>query len=565
MPRRLFERLSAAFWGYLSPQQPATNKRTAPTRNARPLRATPTNLVTPERPGSGYLPLTPADTSKRKRDLEVQDQRKRARHDGSEDDDDDLEQVRLEDEKLERMAKSRVLSEPEDLDHLFSEDDEYDSGDEDEVGGAHYDYNDYNPIPNSSNLPGQVLEGHGDEDDGIKYNYNIYNPTLRSDRRLPGREALLESALPRDVPQIIIDTTEDATDDDVINVLPQRVPSAYGNNDEDYIVFADTDASDNSAIDLDTSPHNNSSLLATSHQEPSLFGSFFEEAQDGEDTILLDSRARVGSLEDERVSKEQLLSGGWPQNTVWLIQRIHNRGREPIFAFHWRIDFPMMPEGMFLPAYHDHRGYINTLGNNDFRAKHAFERLMQLGPKVRDKITVGLAPEKLIVDEVRRYMAWADWDSHNQFPTYPFIEIHTGTRDEDVSALQDTLLLRLSNLHKHWLSPSDQAPKRPDPFIRPADDTLDQPPPLYGILVSHTLLGIVAFMPGAEDSDSIGYLRTVGVFDFNVVGYDVWTSLALALLVVHARDEGVRRGCAMRRKGMRNRWARASASTDPDR
>ncbi|KAG9528364.1 hypothetical protein KCU93_g4392, partial [Aureobasidium melanogenum] len=567
MPPRLFERLSAAFWNYLSPKPPATKKRTAPARNARPLRVTPTNFVTPERSGSGYLPLTPADThagSKRKRDLEVEDYRKRTRHDDSEDDD-DAEAVRLEDEKLEQMARSKELYEPEDIDTLFSEDDEYDSGDEDEDGGAHYDYNVYNPTLNSPNLPGQGLEGPVDEDDGIKYDYNIYNPTVRSNRPLPGQKQLLESALPRHVPQIVINSTEEESDDDVINVLPQEVPPVYGDGDEDFIVFNDTDASDNSALDVDTSPHANPSFLAASQQEPSLFGSFLEEAQDGEDTILLDSRARVGSLEDERVSKDQLLARGWPQNTVWLIQRIHNRGREPIFAFHWHLDFPMMPEGMFLPAYHAHPGYINTLRNKDFRAKHAFDRLMQLGPKVRDKITVGLAPEKLIVDEVQRYMAWADWDSNNQFPTYPFIEIHTGTRDEDVNALQDALLLRLSNLHKHWLSPSDQAPQRPAPFIRPADDNLDQPPPLYGILVSHTLLGIVAFVPGAEDSDSIGYLRTVGVFDFNVAGYDVWTSLALALLVIHVRDEGVRRGCSRRRDGMRNRWARGGAIMDPDR
>ncbi|KAH0342823.1 hypothetical protein KCU81_g5493, partial [Aureobasidium melanogenum] len=570
MPPRLFERLSAAFWGYLSPRQPATKKRSTPVHHVRPSRVTPTNFVTPERPGSGYLPLTPADThagSKRKRDLEVEDHRKRTRHDDLEDDDyyDDIEEVRLEDEKLEKMAGSKELYEPEDIDNLYSEDDEYDSGDEDDEEGARYDYDVYNHTLNPPRLPDQGLEGSVDEDDGIKYDYNIYNPTIRSNIPLPGQKALLESALPRDVPQIIINSTEDESDEDVINVIPKDAPSVYADGDEDFIVFNDTDADDNSALDVDTSPHANSSFLAASQNEPSLFGSFLEEAQDGEDTILLDSRARVGSLEDERVSKDQLLARGWPQNTVWLIQRIHNRGREPVFAFHWHLDFPMMPEGMFLPAYHDHPGYINTLRNKDFRAKHAFERLMQLGPKVRDKITVGLAPEKLIVDEVQRYMAWSDWDSSNQFPSYPFIEIHTGTRDEDVNALQDALLLRLSNLHKHWLAPSDKAPKRPAPFIRPADDDLDQPPPLYGILVSHTLLGIVAFVPGAEDSDSIGYLRTVGVFDFNVVGYDVWTSLALALLVIHVRDEGVKRGCSRRRDGMKNRWARGGASMDPDR
>ncbi|CAD0084933.1 unnamed protein product [Aureobasidium vineae] len=563
MPPRLFERLSAAFWGYLSPQQPTT-KRKAVARDARPPRVSLTNFVTPERPGSGYLPPTPADThagSKRKRDFEVEDYRKRSKYEESQDET-DAEEVRLEDLKLERVERSTEQYDPADL---FSEDDEYDSGDEDGESGAHYDYSVYNPTINSSKLPGQGSEGDGNEDDGIQYDYNIYNPTIRSDRPFSGRRTLLESALPRDVTQIIIDSTEGEIDDDVINVLPRPAPPVYGSGDEDLIVFADTDASDNDALDVNHAQDDNSSLLVTSFKEPSLFGSFFEEAQDGEDTILLDSRARVGSLEDERVSKEQLLARGWPQNTVWLIQRIHNRGREPLFAFHWRMDFPMMPEGMFLPKRHEHPGYINTLRGKDFRAKHAFERLMQLGPKVRDKITVGLAPEKLIVDELHRYMHWADWDSRNQFPSYPFIEIHTGTRDEDVNAMQDTLLLRLSNLHKHWLASSDEAPKRSPAFIGSTDVDETQPPPLYGILVSHTLLGIVAFVPGAQDSDSIGYLRTVGVFDFNVVGYDVWTSLALALLVVHVRNEGVNRGCSNRREGIRDPWAGVSASRDPDR
>ncbi|CAD0114167.1 unnamed protein product [Aureobasidium uvarum] len=559
MPPRLFERLSAAFWGYLSPRQPAPKRKTV-TRDARPPRVSPTKFVTPERPGSGYLPLTPADThagSKRKRDIEVEHYRKRSKHEESQAED-DAEEVRLEDLKLEHVEQPTEQYDPGDL---FSEDDE------DEESGAHYDFDVYNPTLNPSKQPAQVFEAYGDEYDGIKYDYNIYNPTIRSDRPISRQPTLLESALPRDVPRIIIDSTEGDTDDDsdVINVLPRPASPVYDNGDEDLIVFADTDASDNDALDVDHAQDDNSSLLVTSFKEPSLFGSFFEEAQDGEDTILLDSRARVGSLEDNRVSKDQLLARGWPQNTIWLIQRIHNRGREPLFAFHWRMDFPMMPEGMFLPKRHEHPGYINTLRSKDFRAKHAFERLMQLGPKVRDKITVGLAPEKLIVDELHRYMHWADWDSRNQFPSYPFIEIHTGTRDEDVNAMQDTLLLRLSTLHKHWLAPSDQAPKRPAPFIGSTSVDRTQPPPLYGILVSHTLLGIVAFVPGAEDSDSIGYLRTVGVFDFNVMGYDVWTSLALALLVVHVRNEGVDRGCSGRRQGMRDRWARVSAIRDPDR
>jgi hypothetical protein len=545
MPPRLFERLTAAFWGYVLPHPTAAKRRTAATRNPQPSRHSPTTFVTPPRSGSGYLPLTPDDTnvgSKRKRGTEVQDYRKRSRQEVELERKLEAEEILREDLILERFAN------PDGVDYnagdLFTEQiSEYGSEDgyEDEVG---------------------------DEDDGIHYDYNVYNPTIRSDVPLPGQRKLLESALPRHVrvPQIIIDSTEgrshdseEESDDDVTNVLPPTSPPVYENNDEDLIVFADTDASDNSPPEIDRS-----------QKEPSLFGSFLEEAQDGEDTILLDSRARVGSLEDERVSKDQLLARGWPPNTIPLIQRIHNRGREPVFAFHWRMDFPMMPEGMFLPPGHPHPGYIYEVGKSEFRAKHAFERLMRLGPKVRDKITVGLAPEGLIVKELRAYMAWADWDSINQFPHYPFVEIYAGTRDEDVNAMQDTLLLRLSQLHQRWKNaPTDaHAPKRPPPFLgeRRRDDD-DEPPPLYGILVSHTLIGLVAFMPGAEDSDSIGYLRTVGVFDFNVVGYDVWTALALALLVVHVRNEAVKRGCPAMRDGMKDRWPRrwVSESRDPDR
>lgn len=552
MPPRLFERLSAAFWGYISPAPTTTTKKTTVTRNARPSRHSPTDFVTPRRPEPDYVPLTPADTntgSKRKRGPEVHNYVKRSKYE-------ELQvelQNKLEDEALRREDKllEQIARSKDDYDasDLFSAPIEYDSQDEYEE------------------------ERLGDEDDGINYDYNIYNPTLRSDLPLPVQRPLVGDTLSGHVkvPGIVIESAEGTDSElDAINVLPPKTPPIYGVNDEDHIVFASTPASDDSAPDVDHTDGTPSSLLATPHKsDHSIYGSFLEEAADGEDTILLDSRARVGSLEDERVSKDQLLARGWPANTVSLIQRIHNRGREPVFASHWRYDFPMMPEGMFLPPGYEHAGYIYSSRRRDFRAKHAFERLMQLGPKVRDKITVGLAPEALIVKEIKRYMAWAEWDARNQFPDFPFVEIYQGTADEDVNDMQDTLLSRLASLHKHWAAAptSPDAPKRPPPFIgTPRRDDDDDPPPLYGILVSHTLVGIVIFVPGAENSDSIGYLRTVGVFDFNVLGYDVWTSLALALLVMHVRGEATMRGCGKRREGVKERWTRQlSPRSDPDR
>ncbi|KAI5198914.1 hypothetical protein E4T39_06548 [Aureobasidium subglaciale] len=565
MAPRLFERLSAAFWGYVSPQQVAAQRRNTTTRIARPSVSSPTKFITPQRSGTGYAPLTPADTntgSKRKRSAEVEDYKKKTKYDDVEDVEDEAEEMYLKNMKLEYTART-VNANQYELDGPFSDEDDYDSGDEDEEGEADCDYNFYNPTVNLPKHTGHSFDY--EEGDGIVDDYKTYNPTIRTDRPRAPSKPLLESPIPSGIPKITIDRVEDSEDEDIITVLPRQDTPKYGANDEDLIVFADTDASDNNAFDTDTD-HLDASSLIKSHDESSLFNSFFEEAQEEGDTILLDSRARVGSLEDERVSKNQLLQRGWPEPTVPLIQRIHNRGREPLFAHTWRMDFPMMPEGMFLPPHHAHPGFIHSLQPNratrDFRAKHAFNRLMQLGPKVRDLLLVGKLPEGLILNEIRKYIQWSEWDANKQHEKWKFIQLYAGTKDADVGDLQDALLSRLSSLHDSWLlDPS--APRRP--FTSAEAHPPPPPPPLYGILVSHTLVGIVAYIPPGEESDSIGYLRTVGVFDFNVLGYDVWTCLALALLVLHVRDLGVRRGCSRRAEGMRDRWRQRKGSGDPDR
>ena len=58
-------------------------------------------------------------------------------------------------------------------------------------------------------------------------------------------------------------------------------------------------------------------------------------------------------------------------------------------------------------------------------------------------------------------------------------------------------------------------------------------PTLYGLIVSHTLIGLVAW--DVVDAEQRG-MRTMAMFDYGQGDYDVWNSLALAILVVHCRD-----------------------------
>jgi hypothetical protein len=588
MPLRLFDRLSDLFWG-----RPTTGKSTARTRKpvsaltastasqrSRSRQAPPARFATPQRRvKTGYAPLTPIDTpvgAKRRRSQESEEgQRKRYKSallETFDEEDEGVEDTTL----LEDLTRETERDGPEaDAEALFSETDEYDTGDEDEDEGAWYEHVDHQSTINvarparlnAATLAAVAAAAEQEDLDKEAYDYTVYDPTIRhvkpsrplqlrprkyhQPRRLP-----TQSSSPN--PKILVNGAED----NVVYDRNNNTRQIYGNGDEDIIVFADTDGSDDENDHLKPDNHDNSSIHTSHQKSSSVFESFFEEAQDDQnDTILLDTRARVGSLEDERVSIAQLLAKGWPLKTTWLIQRIHQRGREPVFANHWRLDFPMMPEGMFLSPHHPHPGYIHALRRkNQFHAKRAFDRLLQLGPRVRDKILVGKAPETLIVNTIKDYLKWAHWDSGNVFAdTYPFIEILAGTKEEDVQTMQDELFLRLQRLHARWTAAAAAASSSSSSSAPVPTDAMDAAtaPPLYGILISHTLIGVLCYIPPrsshkegqekeeAEEAEEVssGYFRTVGLFDFSVVGYDVWTCLALALLVVHVRDLGVERGC----------------------
>lgn len=528
------------------------------------------------------MPVTPVDTptgSKRKRAPEVQDLSKRARHAS----DDRFEEEGDDGEIPEQPAVSRSVDAVgfEDDSLFLDEYDEFDSGDEeegedDDAEGEHeYNYSLYNPVIRASRTQRQDYGGDEDDADEVEYDYNVYNPIIRAPWLLERQRQAQEAALARgqddeataekiqDYEAYVNDTQEDPFyhmqpdvftsshfADDVFDAAP-------ANDDEERVVFEDVDDSDVES----TKGYGDETVF-----EPSLF-----EDAEGEESIFADIRARVGSLEDDFVSKQFLLDRGWTEDSVWLVQRLHQRGHEPIFPQYWQLDFPYLPDGLFLPAKHPAQAHFRSLRGQDFRATNALSRLILLGPKVRDKITVGKAPEPLIVKELRRYMLWADYDASNQYPTYPLTEIYAAGKDADVQAMQDELLRRLAQLYRRWrratTSPSS-TPRTPTTPVSPGSpsfpipqppNTFSTPPTLYGVLVSHTLIGIVTFVPGSGDGggggDSIGYLRSVGVFDFGISDYDVWNSLALALLTVHARDRAVERGVSVPRPGRGDRWA----------
>ncbi|MGG6495254.1 UNVERIFIED_CONTAM: hypothetical protein NY603_20250, partial [Bacteroidetes bacterium 56_B9] len=59
-------------------------------------------------------------------------------------------------------------------------------------------------------------------------------------------------------------------------------------------------------------------------------------------------------------------------------------------------------------------------------------------------------------------------------------------------------------------------------------------PTIYAILASDAIVAIMAY---TVDSD---HCQPMALFDYNLKDYDVWNSLALALLVCHVRNVQLR-------------------------
>ena len=219
-----------------------------------------------------------------------------------------------------------------------------------------------------------------------------------------------------------------------------------------------------------------------------------------------------------------VVSSDWPTDAAPLLTRIRQRGREPLLPSHWKLDFRFLPDGLFYPSDPKINPYITSFSNQHFRATKALSELISLGPKIRDKVALHLAPEPLIAKGVSDYTAWSLRDGnhlldhHPRAPLPSVLAIQTGSTRVPVPTLQNNIRRKFRALVQEWRD-----------VLRPEEEV----PTLYGLIVSHTLSGLVAW--DVVDAEQRG-MRTMAMFDYGQGDYDVWNSLALAILVVHCRD-----------------------------
>ncbi|KAI9773986.1 MAG: hypothetical protein M1839_001937 [Geoglossum umbratile] len=252
-----------------------------------------------------------------------------------------------------------------------------------------------------------------------------------------------------------------------------------------------------------------------------------------EDTLVDEEQGRKSAERDLMYQKiiEDVNPEGWSEDELALYCRLRMRGREPMLPRHWRGDFDTIPGRLF-----GNEGVmINSYCQNTFRATQALHALFKLGGRVRDRELAGLPVEGLIKKEVERYMRWSQEDGEfSRKPHIPVLAIAAGSSNQTEEDLEDRIKGKLETLAARYreafsIATTDVSTPPPHPsspqYIRPL-------PTLYGLVISGIVMGFVTY----NSADDKAIVRSVGLFDYSTHANDVWNGIAIAYLVISARN-----------------------------
>ncbi|EOD44911.1 hypothetical protein UCRNP2_8365 [Neofusicoccum parvum UCRNP2] len=228
---------------------------------------------------------------------------------------------------------------------------------------------------------------------------------------------------------------------------------------------------------------------------------------------------------------------GWADDPIKVYLKLTMRGWEPLFPATWKHSFDSFPRVLFANKPQDE--YIKALSENQFRAMKAFRSLLMVASKARDatleevETPPSRQPQELIGREMKHYMKWAFKDAGVSDIT-PTLAILSGPEDVDPALLERKMVKRLVKLKQEWLDNLAVTEGQDENGEVIRVDELCDPPTIYGIIVSNLMICLVAL----EDEDD-GYAEPrIHAFSWNNMAkaeYDVWTTITIAILVMHCR------------------------------
>jgi hypothetical protein len=160
----------------------------------------------------------------------------------------------------------------------------------------------------------------------------------------------------------------------------------------------------------------------------------------------------------------------------------------------------------------------------------ALQSLLSIGGRVRDNVQSGKSTERVLAREIKAYIKWSEKDGgyHNLrfLPVLTVVAASYGQNHSSISTAITNQMVFLAEKHRDLL----RNPLTPE---QSEIDTYRRPPPLlYGMIVAQTHVIFVTFDSANPDAT----IRHLQDFNFENKGMDVWNSIAIALMVVAARN-----------------------------
>ncbi|KAI5795547.1 hypothetical protein EDC01DRAFT_614694 [Geopyxis carbonaria] len=254
---------------------------------------------------------------------------------------------------------------------------------------------------------------------------------------------------------------------------------------------------------------------------------------------------------------------GFTNQEAQLFLRIKNRGFEPLMPAHWQVDFGTMPDNLFFAAHEV--GHIDSITlHGTFKATSAFQALVNLGGLVRTKQEVRKDPEEMILGVLRKYIVWSVEDVRAGLKGHPDIHpriVLAGSYGKGPKHCEAKMQRRLVELATELRNEEATLASLGTPREPSASATL------YGLAVSGCVVALVSL---DARNTAAPMPKTLALLDFSDTTLDFWNAVAIALLVIGARDDEIERhefyaGCALRKppvsEARRRGWEKRRAGT----
>ena len=152
------------------------------------------------------------------------------------------------------------------------------------------------------------------------------------------------------------------------------------------------------------------------------------------------------------------------------------------------------------------------------------------GSRVRDQILSEAVIEKPLFNAINKYYKWSIADANVQHKDFiPVIAIASAKGQETVESVVGRVTDQLHSLSRQhrdkWRHHGSRADDQHQEFIH-------ELPTLTGFVIKYSIVAIVTCDCRVGGSP----IRTLGTFDFKVIGQDVWNALAVSIAMVRGRN-----------------------------